>query len=296
MVNDMTNILRRINRNNLVPRIISLLISAFVLTFIYNKFLVTNQIVVGGISGLAILIEKVFHISTTLFINASNVILVILSFVILGKSKTIDQLIGCIVYILMLNVTAPLADKIDFAFESQILMIIVVSLVYGVCNGIIYRAGYSTGGTDFLSQILSLKMKKSITQVSLVIYISIILMSAFVLEIPQVLMSIFIIYVSNKITDVVLFGISSSKMVFILSERNDEIEDFVMNKIKIGATELKVRGGYKNEQKQMLLCVVHNTQYEKFKGSILKMDPAAFIITDECYEVSGGTKYAILPF
>ena len=160
MVNDMTNILRRINRNNLVPRIISLLISAFVLTFIYNKFLVTNQIVVGGISGLAILIEKVFHISTTLFINASNVILVILSFVILGKSKTIDQLIGCIVYILMLNVTAPLADKIDFAFESQILMIIVVSLVYGVCNGIIYRAGYSTGGTDFLSQILSLKMKK----------------------------------------------------------------------------------------------------------------------------------------
>ena len=185
MVNDMTNILRRINRNNLVPRIISLLISAFVLTFIYNKFLVTNQIVVGGISGLAILIEKVFHISTTLFINASNVILVILSFVILGKSKTIDQLIGCIVYILMLNVTAPLADKIDFAFESQILMIIVVSLVYGVCNGIIYRAGYSTGGTDFLSQILSLKMKKSITQVSLVIYISIILMSAFVLEIPH---------------------------------------------------------------------------------------------------------------
>ena len=51
-------------------------------------------------------------------------------------------------------------------------------------------------------------------------------------------------------------------MVFILSERNDEIEDFVMNKIKIGATELKVRGGYKNEQKQMLLCVVHNTQYK----------------------------------
>lgn len=296
MVNDMANVLEKINKSNLVPRLIALIIGTFVLTFVYNKFLVTNHIVVGGISGLAVLIEEVFHISTTAFINISNAILVILSFVVLGKKKTIDQLIGCVVYIAMLNLTAPLATKINFVFESKMLMIIVVSLVYGVCNGIIYRAGYSTGGTDFLSQILSFKIKKSITQISLVIYVSIILLSAFVLEIPEVLMSIFIIYVSNKITDAVLFGISSSKMVFILSDKNDEIEDLVMNKIKIGATELSVRGGYANEQRQMLLCVVHNAQYEKFKSSILRMDEKAFIITNECYEVNGGTRREILPF
>ncbi len=296
MVNDMANILDRINKTNVIPRLFSLVIGTFVLTFIYNKFLVTNHIVVGGISGLAILIEEVFHISTTVFINVSNVILVIMSFIFLGKKKTIDQLIGCLVYIAMLNITAPLALQIDFTFESKMLMIIVVSLIYGVCNGLIYRAGYSTGGTDFLSQILSFKMKKSITQISLIIYISIISLSAFVFAIPEVLMSVFIIYVSNKITDAVLFGLSTSKMVFIISEKNDEIEDFVMNKIKIGATEMKVYGGYKNEKRQLLLCVVHNSQYEKFKSVILSLDPQAFMMTNVCYEVNGGTKREILPF
>ncbi len=292
----MADILTRINKNNLLPRLVSLLLGTFILTFVYNKFLVANHIVVGGISGLAILIEEVFHINTTIFINISNLILVILSFIVLGKKKTIDQLIGCIAYIAMLNITAPIAAAVDFTFESSMLMIIVVAIVYGVCNGLIYRAGYSTGGTDFLSQILSEKIKKSITQISLVIYITIILLSVFVFEIREVMMSIFIIYVSNKITDMVLFGVSTSKMVYVISKKSQEIEDFIMNKIKIGATEIKVRGGLDEQNKQMLLCVVHNTQYEKFKSHILAMDPDAFIITNECYEVSGGTKYEILPF
>ena len=296
MVNNMANILSRVNKSNLLPRIVSLILGTFVLTFVYHKFLVSNHIVVGGISGLAILIEEVFHIDTTIFINISNAILIVLSFIVLGKKKTVDQLIGCITYIVMLNITVPLAAKVDFAFESKMLMIIVVSFLYGVCNGLIYRAGYSTGGTDFLSQILSYKIKKSITQISLIIYIAIILLSAFIFAIPEVLMSIFIIFVSNKITDAVLFGISTSKMVFVISQKSDEIEDLIMNKIKVGATEIKVRGGYHKKSRQMLLCVIHNTQYEKFKSTILKMDSNAFIITNACYEMSGGTKHEILPF
>lgn len=292
----MPNILSKINKSNLLPRLVSLIVATFILTFVYNKFLVANHIVVGGVSGLAILIKEVFKIDTTIFINMSNVILVILSFIILGKKKTVDQLIGCIVYILMLNMTAPLVDKVPFVFHSDMLMLVVVSVIYGVSNGLIYRAGYSTGGTDFLSQILSEKIKKPITQISLVIQISIISLSAFVFGVPTVLLSIFIIYVSNKVTNAVLFGVSTSKMVYVVSNKSDEIEDFVMNKIKIGATEMKVKGGSKNKNKQMLLCVVHNTQYPKFKETIIKMDPKAFIITNECYEVSGGTKTEILPF
>lgn len=292
----MVNILSKINKSNLIPRLISLVLGAFVLTFVYNKFLVANHIVVGGISGLAILIEEVFHIDTTMFINISNVILVVLSFMMLGKKRTIEQLIGCIVYILMLNITAPLASKVEFTFQSEMLMLVVVSIVYGVASGFIYRAGYSTGGTDFLSQILSDKIKKPITHISLVIQISIIGLSVFVFGIHNVMLSVFIIYVSNKITNMVLFGVSTSKMVWVISKKNDEIEDFIMNKIKIGATEMKVRGGMNKEQKQMLLCVVHNAQYSRFKSTILSMDSEAFLMTNECFEVSGGTKFNILPF
>lgn len=292
----MTNILSRINRTNLLPRLVSLLVGAFVLTFVYNKFLVANHIVVGGVSGLAILVEELFSISTTAFINVCNVILVILSFVMLGRKKTIDQLIGCIIYILMLNITAPLASEWNFSFESPMLMLVLVSVIYGVANGLIYRAGYSTGGTDFLAQIISEKIKQPMTKISLIIQVSVILMSIFVFGVTTVMMSVFIIYVSNVITNAVLFGLSSSKMVYVISKKNDEIEDFIMNKIKVGATEMKVHGGYLGKKGQLLLCVIHNTKYDKFKSAILKMDPEAFIMTNECYEVNGGTKYSILPF
>lgn len=295
-VNSMTHILRRIKRSNFLARFISLLLGSFILTFVYNKFLVTNHIVVGGVSGLAILIEETCKISTTLFINLSNIFLVILSFMVLGKRKTIDQLIGCIVYIIMLNITAPLATMWNFSFESPMLMLTLVSIIYGAANGIIYRAGYSTGGTDFLSQIISEKIHQPITKISLVIQVSIILLSTFVFGMPTVMMSVFIIYFSNIVTNTVLFGVSSSKMVYVMSKKNDEIEDYIMNKIKVGATEIKVRGGYLGKRRQLLLCVVHNAQYSKFKNVILRMDPDAFIITNACYEVDGGTKYSILPF
>lgn len=292
----MKKILSHIKENNLIARSISLLIGTFVLTFIYNKFLVTNHIVAGGVSGLAILIEELTGLSTTIFINVSNLVLVVLSFIVLGKKETFEQLVGCIAYIVMLNVTAPLALKFEFTFSREMLMLIFVSIIYGLANGIVYRAGFSTGGTDFLSLMLSKKLKKPMPQMSLIIQIVIILLSAYVFGIPCVLSSVFIIYVSNKIMNAVLFGVSTSKMVYVISKNNDEIEDYIMNEIKLGATEIKVKGGFFGNRKQMLMCVLHNSQYTKFKREILSMDKDAFILANKCYEVNGGVKYDILPF
>lgn len=296
MVNNMTNVLSRINKNHLLSRFLLLVLGTFVATFIYNKFLITSNIVIGGVSGLAILVKEVFGISTTLFINLSNVALVILSFIVLGKKKTIDQLIGCVTYLLMLNITAPLVKFVTFEFTSTMLMLIFVSIFWGIANGLIYRAGYSTGGTDFLCQIISEKIKRPITEISLVIQVCVILASAFVFNIPCVMLSIFVIYISNKITNAVLFGISTSKMVYIVSKEDDIIEDYIIHKIKTGATEMKIHSEIFSKNKKMLLCVIHNRQYPKFKETVLKIDPEAFLLSNNCYGVSGGIKYSILPF
>ncbi len=292
----MLKVVKQIKNKHLLTRIACLLIGTFVITLFYNKFLVPNHIVVGGISGLAIVIEEMFDTDTTLFINISNITLIILSFLIIGKRKTIDQLIGCIAYIIMLNITAPLAKLINFSFSSDMLLIIFVSLFWGFFNGLIYRAGYSTGGSDFLAQILSIKIKKSITQISLVIQVVVILLSALVFPINYVLLSIFVIYVSNKITNAVLFGVSTKKMVYVVSKNINKIEDFLLKEMNTGVTEMKVESGTLTEKKEMIMCVIHNAQYDKFKENILKIDPKAFLMSNNCYEVKGGMKYNILPF
>jgi len=292
----MSSILSHIRNNNLFPRILSLLIGCFCSAFIYNEYLVENNIVTGGISGLAILIKAATNLDTTLFINISNVILIVLSFIVLGKNKTVDQLIGTVIYILMVNITSPLAKAVDLSFESNIIMIIFVSIISGISSGFIYRAGYSTGGTDFLTLILSDKFKKPMTYWSLLIQTVIIGISAFIFDLQRVMYSIFIIYVSNKITNAVLFGVSTMKMVYVISDKNDEIENYIMNKINTGATEIKVHGGLFEKKKQLLLCVVHNAQYTKFKNNIIYMDPNAFIVSNNCYEVNGGKSFNLLPF
>ncbi len=297
MVNHgMTSILKRIEKNHLFSRVICLIIGCFLYSMIYHLFLVPNGLVTGGISGLAIVIQEVFKINATTFINISNVILILLSFVLLGKNKTVDQLLGTVLYIVILNCTRFLADTLTVTFTSDMLMVVIVAILYGVANGLVYRPGFSTGGSDYISLILSEKLKKPITTFGLIINISVIACSAFVFSIPKVLFSIFIIYVSNKIINAFIFGVSTSKMVYVVSKKNDEIEDYIMNKINTGATEFKVSGGVRSKRNQMLLCVVHNAQYAKFKDNVLKMDPDAFILSNNCYEVNGGKKLNILPF
>lgn len=296
MVDNMENVLSKIKNEHLLTKYVCLLIGTFIYTFIYNKFLVPYSFVTGGVSGVAILVQEVFKISTTTFINICNVILVILSFIILGKKKTVDQLIGTVIYLMMLNITAPLAEAVNIHFESTMLMVIIISVVIGISNGLIYRPGFSTGGSDYLSMIMQEKLKVPFTKVSLVFNIIVIGFSAFVFSIPTVMFSIFVIYVSNRICNAVIFGVSTKKMVYVISKASDEIEDYIMNKINTGATEIKVRGGALSKNRQMLLCVVHNTQYSAFKESILAMDQDAFILSNNCYEVSGGKKFNILPF
>ena len=69
-----------------------------------------------------------------------------------------------------------------------------------------------------------------------------------------------------------------------------------MNVIKTGATEIRVHSGLFEKKKQMLMCILHNTQYHRFKSQILKLDPNAFIVSKRCYEVTGGSRFSILPF
>ena len=112
----------------------------------------------------------------------------------------------------------------------------------------------------------------------------------------QVMYAVMIIYISNRVTNAVLYSIKTNKMVYVISKRSKKIEDYVMNDIGVGATEMRIHSGLFDRKKQMLMCILHNRQYNHFKSDILLMDPNAFILTKNCYEVSGGIRYSILPF
>lgn len=292
----MTEFLDKINRDNLLIRLLYFSIGVFIAALIYNAVFVPNNIVVGGISGLAIIIKELTGLSTTTFINISNVLLVVISLIFLGKKRTANQLVGCIIYPMMVTLTAPLSKYFVFSSDSKLLVILLSSIIYGLANGIIYRAGFSTGGTDIITEIISSKIKKPITVISPIIHNTIIICSGIVFSPAKIIYAVSIIFISNRITDAILFGISTNKMVYVISKKSKDIEKYIMNEIHTGATEIKIHSGFFERKKQMILCVVNNVQYEKFKHNILKMDSQAFILSNNCYSVNGGVMQRILPF
>ena len=287
---------KKMERGTKLVKIIYYILGVFIVSLVYNTIFVPNNIVLGGVSGLAIIIKQLTGLSTTIFIDIANAILIIISFIFLTKKEALRQLVGCLVYPLMITVTEPLSKLINIELPSLLLLLLISSVIYGAGAGIIYRAGYSTGGFDIITQILSNKLKKSITQISPILNFTVIITGGFVFNPVQVMLAIIIIYISNKVTNAVLFSVSTSKMVYVISKKSKDIENYIMKECYAGATELRVHSGLFEKKKQMIMCVIHNTQYKKFRNKILKMDPKAFILSKYCFQVSGGIMYELLPF
>ena len=292
MVNSMGKAKRKLTKSN-VAKVFIYIIGLFMASIAYNFIFVPNNIVVGGASGLAVVIKAITGISTTILIDVMNVILIILSFIFLGKKDTFKQMIGCICYPVMITITSQIT--IPFVIEDLMLKYLIGALMYGVSLGLIYRAGFTTGGFDIISQILSNKIKKPITIISPIINTLVLLAGYIVFKPADIIYSLLIIFLSNRIINAVLFSISNNKMIYIMSS-NPDMTKYITDKFSLGVTEFKINKELDGRKKTALLVIVHNTQYDVFKKGILKRDPLATIITKRCYEVTGGSRFRILPF
>lgn len=280
-----------------IIKTIYFILGVFTISLIYNSVFVPNNIVLGGVSGLAIIVKKLTNIPTTIFIYLANAILIVVSFIFLGKKETLKQLLGCIIYPVMVSLTEPLAHLINiYIFPNKLVLFMVASVIYGAGSGIIYRAGYSTGGFDIIIQILSNRFKKSITEISPILNYTVIGCSGIVFSPVKIMYALMIIYISNRITNAVLFSISTSKMVYVISSKSKNMEEYIMNDMHVGVTEMKIHSGLFERKRGMLMCVIHNKQYNDFKNAILSIDPESFMLSKTCYQVSGGIRYELLPF
>ena len=283
------------NKDN-ITKFLYAMIGITVLSIIYNAILAPQKIVTGGVGGIAIIVNELTGLNTTIFIDLSNVSLIILSFILIGKKATLRQILGCLMYISMVTFTAPLGRYLSSQLEISLIFIIIVSIIYGVGAGLVYRAGYSTGGFDILTTIFEKKLKKPITETSPILNVTVIIFGAFLFKPVQVMYALLIIYISNFVTNVVLYSVSRNKMVFIISKKGNYISNVMINDMHLGITKMKVHSGLFERRKEVIMCIVHNTQYEKLKHEVLKIDNSAFILANKCFQVSGGLSYSLLPF
>ena len=292
----MDEILNKIKKNHRFSRVMFMLAGCFLASIAYNFIFVPNDMIVGGVTGLAVIFKRVTGLGTTIFVDVLEVIYVIIGLIFLGKRGTLAHIVGALTYPFMITLTTPLMDKITIDFGSQFLNIFLGAVLFGIATGFVYRAGFSTGGNDIIIDIVSKKTKKTITSLGIIINGIIIFAGLFFFDTVVIMYSILILVVYNKVANVILFGVSSTKMVYVISKKNKHIAQYIMDEVHSGATEVNVKDGLFSKKKQMLICVVHNANYKEFKHRVLAMDPHAFMVSNNCYEAKGGVRFNLLPF
>lgn len=288
------DILSVLKGKNKIKRYFFLVVGCFLVAFAFNVFFSPNNLVTGGVSGLSIVIENITGLSTSTFISVMYILLLILSYIILGKEKTKYSVMGSILYPVFVHLTKDFANVIHFNVENMLLISVFGALISGIGSGLTFKYGFSTGGSDIIIQMLSKCFKTSIGTASKILNFTIIISSGFFLTDGSgfyawelVMYAIMAVYISTLLTDRVLLGISNCKSFYIITEQETSIKNFLMNKLGRGVTILEGRGGYTGNRKKVLLCAIPTRQYFLAKEVILSIDPEAVILINDVYESKG---------
>ena len=271
-----------------VKELIEFIFGCFLVALAFNLFMSPNNLVAGGISGLSLVLKHFFGLNPSMIISISNVFLIILSFLLLGKEKTKMSILGSILFPVFVSMTEHLSTYISFKESEMILIAVFGGVLQGLGAGLIFRAGYSTGGTDILNMIVSKIFKISLGNSMFFTDGTIILIGAFVFGFNHLMYSLIILYLISTLTDKVVLGISDSKAFYIITSKEKEVKDFVINELKHGVTEFNAKGGYNSENQTVLMSVVPTREYYKLKEGIHNIDKNAFFVAMDSYEVKGG--------
>lgn len=277
-----------INKKNLVKRIIEFLLGCFVVACAYNIFIAPNKLVPGGVSGIAVIINGIFNTdyATTIFIL--NIFLLIMSYILLGKEKTRASILGSIVFPIFVRATEYLNVWLQIDTSNMLLSALSGSILFGIGAGLIFRAGFTTGGTDIVNQILSKYLKITLGKSMLLSDGLIVLASGFFFGIKIMLYSVLVLYIISLISDRIILGISDSKMFLIVTEKDEEVKEYILKTLNHGVTIFKGKGGYKTQNEDVLMAVLPTKDFAQLREGIKEIDKTAFYIITDTYEVFGG--------
>lgn len=269
-----------------VKRYATLALGLFLYALAYNLFLKPNNIVAGDVDGIANIFKT--FINPNLLITILCIGLLIISFPLLGVKTTMGSVIGTILFPIFVTLTSEISNYISIDFSDLMLVAIIAGVIRGVGYGLTFKMGFTTGGTDILNQIVAKYFHTSIGTAMLIVDGSIVVAGGFTYGWTSMLYALIVLYLLSFLTDKIMLGISKSKAFYIITDEEERVKEYIMNKLGHGVTIFPVKGGYTKEKQKMLMCVIPTREYYKLKEGISDIDEDSFFVITDAYEVKGG--------
>lgn len=279
--------IKKLDFVKLLKLLIALILGSVFLSTGIVVFMKPHTIAAGGVSGLAILMNKLFGTDLASFVFIVGVILITLSIKILGFRESLKTFIATSIFSKCLAIMMPYGAM--HLTSDPLLAAIAGGIFSGIGLGIMFKVNASTGGTDLIALMLSKIFKNlKVTEFLLFIDGSIVISSGFVNHnFETALYSGLALFLTMKSADVVIEGLNASKACFIISNNAFEIKNAIISDLGRTCTIVNSKGGYTNESKELILVVVSKKQIQKLKTFVHSLDNKAFIIVYDVHEVLG---------
>lgn len=295
-------------------------LGVFLMAMAYSILIDRNKLVIGGVGGIATILSNAItglKINSSFIILIINVVLLLIALIFVGKKFFLKTLYTSLIYpvyvfmfekiiLLLQDVVSDLSlTKEELAIKlsdialgqnaanaimagSYLLVIIFGAVISGFGLGLALKKGASTGGVDIIQQILLDRFKIPFSISLLMIDGTIVTVAAiYFKDFFMILYGFLFIYLSGVVLDAIVFSGFNSRAVYIITSDPEAVKNKIYSVLERGVTEIYSRGGYRQEDKKMLVCVMSNNEFYKMKTLILEIDKRAFIFVARVSEVHG---------
>lgn len=260
-----------------------IIIGATIVGLAYNMFFLPAKLAAGGISGISTILYTIYEISPSLSQTIINIPIFIIGWITFGKDFSLKTLLGTfwIPFIIYLS------EDIPFTVTNPFLGALYGGILLGIGLGIVYKGNGSTGGTAAIAQIVKKYTGISSGYSQFIVDGIVVIISIIVFNLELTLFALLAIYISGKAIDFVQLRTASNKLILIITEEEEKIQQLIHNQIDRGLTKIRSIGGYSNQDKTMILCVTQQQEAVQLKKFLEKEAPTSFVIFLDASEIMG---------
>ena len=268
---------------NVIRDYLYVLIGSAIVAISFNMFLLPTKVASGGVSGISTITYNLFGWEPAFVQWAFNIPLFIAGVLLLGTHFGIKTAVGTIFFPFVVFLTSDWSPWT----QDPLLGALFGGIGVGLGLGIVFLGKASTGGTDLAAQIVNKYTGLSLGTCVAFIDGLIVLAACLVFDIEQGLYALIGLYVTSKTIDLVQVGMNRSKTVMIITNHETEVRRAILEEVDRGVTRISAHGGYTEDERPVLMCVVDQTEFTKLKEVVQRIDHQAFVVVMDAAEVLG---------
>jgi len=275
---------KKISLGSKIKKYVMLVIGSGLAATALEIFLVPNNIIDGGITGVSIILSYLTNLPLGGFIFVLNLPFLLIGYKQIGKGFVNSTLFSITILAIGVSVLHPVQG-----ITSDILLASIFGgIILGIGVGIVIRYGGSLDGTEIVAIVAGKRTAFSVGEIIMFFNLFILGSAGFVFTWDKAMYSLIAYFIAFRVIDLTIEGLDESKAAIIISDHADEITECIMARLGRGVTYLEGRGGYTSESKGVLYVVVTRLEIAKLKGIIDEIDESAFVTINDVHEVLGG--------